>query len=64
MFQWVSLVPARGPGSLSETIHSLFLVLPRQFTGRLRIYFFNRRKHMQQIEKGHIEQLNKSNPTN
>jgi hypothetical protein len=65
MFQWGShLVTARGPVSLSETIHDQFFVVPRQFTDRLRAYFFKRRKPMQQIEKGDIEQLNKSNPTN
>jgi len=65
MFQWGShLVPARGPASLSQTIHNHFFVVPRQFTDRLRTYFFRGRKLMQQIEKGDIEQLNKSYPTN
>jgi len=58
MFQWGShLVPARGPISFPEMIHNQFFVVPRQLTGKLETYLFKRRKLMQQIEDGDIQQM-------
>ena len=58
MFQWGShLVPARGPISFSAMIHNQFFVVPRQVAGKLEIYLFRRRKLMQQIEEGDIQQM-------
>ena len=58
MFQWGShLVPARGPISFPEMIHNQFFVVPRQLTGKLESYLFRRRKLMQQIEDGDIQQM-------
>jgi hypothetical protein len=59
MFQWGShLVPARGPISFPEMIHNQFFVVPGQVTGKLETYLFKRRKLMQQIEEGDIQQMN------
>lgn len=58
MFQWGShLVPARGPISFPAMIHNQFFVVPRQVAGKLEIYLFRRRKLMQQIEEGDIQQM-------
>jgi len=62
MFQWGShLVPARGAISFPEMIHNQFFVVPRELTGKLETYLFRRRKLMQQIEDGDLQQL-KENP--
>jgi hypothetical protein len=59
MFQWGShLVPARGPIRFPAMIHNQFYVVPRQITGKLDAYLFRRRKLMQQIEEGDIQQMN------
>lgn len=58
MFQWGShLVPARGPISFPEMIHNQFFVVPQQLTAKLQVYLFRRRKLMQQIEDGDLQQL-------
>lgn len=58
MFQWGShLVPARGPISFPAMIHNQLFVVPRQVAGKLEIYLFRRRKLMQQIEEGDIQQM-------
>jgi hypothetical protein len=63
MFQWGShLVPARGPISFPAMIHNQFFVVPRQLTGKLEIYLFKRRKLMQQIEEGDIQQMKQQPP--
>src|SRR5271168_2815814 len=62
MFQWGShLIPARGAISFPEMIHNQFFVVPRQLAGKLETYLFRRRKLMQQIEDGDLQQL-KENP--
>jgi signal transduction histidine kinase len=63
MFQWGShLVPARGPISFPEMIHNQFFVVPRQLTGKLDTYLFRRRKLMQQIEDGDLQQMKQQPP--
>lgn len=63
MFQWGShLVPARGPISFPEMIHNQFFVVPRQLTGKLETYLFRRRKLMQQIEDGDLQQMKQQPP--
>jgi Dolichyl-phosphate-mannose-protein mannosyltransferase len=58
MFQWGShLVPARGAISFPEMIHNQFFVVPRQLSGKLEFYLFRRRKLMQQIEEGDMQQM-------
>jgi hypothetical protein len=58
MLQWGShLVPARGPISIPAMIHNQFFVVPRQIAGKLEIYLFRRRKLMQQIEEGDLQQM-------
>ena len=63
MFQWGShLVPARGPINFPEMIHNQFFVVPRQLSGKLETYLFKRRKLMQQIEEGDIQQMKQHPP--
>ncbi len=63
MFQWGShLVPARGPISFPEMIHNQFFVVPQQLTAKLQVYLFRRRKLMQQIEDGDLQQLKQHPP--
>ncbi len=58
MFQWGShLVPARGPISFRVMVHNQFFVVPNQLAGKLQSYLFRRRKLMQQIEDGDLQQL-------
>jgi hypothetical protein len=58
MFQWGShLVPARGPINFSEMVHNQFFVVPNQLAGKLESYLFKRRKLMEQIEDGDIQQM-------
>ena len=63
IFQWgAHLIPARGPVSLAEVAHNQFLVVPRELSADLRLYFFKRKSLMQQIEQRDIEQLDKGDP--
>jgi hypothetical protein len=63
MFQWGShLVPARGPISFPEMIHNQFYVVPGQLSGKLETYLFRRRKLMQQIEEGDMQQMQQQPP--
>jgi hypothetical protein len=63
MFQWGShLVPARGPISFPEMIHNQFFVVPRQLAAKLDVYLFRRRKLMQQIEDGDLQQMKQTAP--
>jgi hypothetical protein len=63
MFQWGShLVPARGPISFPEMIHNQFFVVPQQLNAKLQVYLFRRRKLMQQIEDGDLQQLKQHPP--
>ena len=62
MFQWgTHLIPARGPIPFPRMIRNQFLVVPRQISSQLEMYFFRRKALMQQIEKRDVEQL-KTNP--
>ncbi len=63
MFQWGSqLIPARGPVSFSEVAYNQFFVVPRQLSGTLQHYLFERKAFMQQIEQRDIEQLENKPP--
>ena len=58
IFQWgTHLIPARGPISWREMVHTQYAVVPERIADDLRAYFLHRTDMMQQIEMRDLEQM-------